>query len=65
MSVLNATIDARKTGVLYMHRAQLAATLDLDGAFNDVTFRLLHGAVEATSSTASSSCYAPTAGSVW
>lgn len=40
------TIDARKSGVLYMHRAQLAATLDLDGAFNNVTIRLLHGAVE-------------------
>jgi len=36
--------DDRHFGVLWMGRRELAAAFDLEGAFNDVSFRLDHGA---------------------
>lgn len=38
--------DDRRFGVFFMPRTQLAAALDLDGAFNDLAVALLHGASE-------------------
>lgn len=38
--------DNRRYGVMWMARDALAASFDLDGAFNDVVVRLQHGASE-------------------
>jgi putative ABC transport system permease protein len=38
--------DDRRFGVFYMSYEGLAAALDMDGAFNDVTLRLMRGALE-------------------
>ena len=39
--------DARRFGVFWIDREELAAAFDLDGAFNDVALRLMPGASEA------------------
>jgi putative ABC transport system permease protein len=36
--------DAKRFGVLWMHEADLAAAFDMEGAFNDLTLRLMPGA---------------------
>lgn len=38
--------DNRRFGVFYMGYKGLAAALDMDGAFNDVSLKLMHGALE-------------------
>ncbi len=38
--------DAKRFGVLWMNEADLAAAFDMEGAFNDVTLRLMPGALE-------------------
>jgi putative ABC transport system permease protein len=38
--------DAKRFGVLWMNEADLAAAFDMDGAFNDLTLRLMPGASE-------------------
>ena len=38
--------DARRFGVLWMNEADLAAAFDMQGAFNDLAFRLMLGASE-------------------
>lgn len=38
--------DDKRFGVLWMNEAELAAAFDMDGAFNDLTLRLMPGASE-------------------
>lgn len=38
--------DAKRFGVLWMNEADLAAAFDMEGAFNDLTLRLMPGASE-------------------
>ncbi len=38
--------DAKRFGVLWMNEADLSAAFDMDGAFNDLTLRLMPGASE-------------------
>ncbi|MHC5002768.1 MAG: ABC transporter permease, partial [Planctomycetota bacterium] len=39
--------DERRFGVLWMNQEELAAAFDMEGAFNDVSLTLMHGATEA------------------
>jgi putative ABC transport system permease protein len=39
--------DARRYGILWMERRSLASAFDMEGAFNDVSVALMHGASEA------------------